>query len=167
MRKVLTFSLFLLVGLAVSQILPQVIGEAADTVKTASDMLLYICLDFRRVGPVRHPVHIYRHRNLDSRQCLDYDSSCRTHGIDSGVRTAPHLRHHVRLRHPAVLRPPCQLHSAGWSRLPAAHRRKPEKLADGQAPEIRYRPRSRILVNDNSMSPDIFLCQGSDDNSVE
>ena len=46
MRKVLTFSLFLLVGLAVSQILPQVIGEAADTVKTASDMLLYICLAF-------------------------------------------------------------------------------------------------------------------------
>ena len=45
MRKVLTFSLFLLVGLAVSQILPQVIGEAADTVKTASDMG---CLLIRR-----------------------------------------------------------------------------------------------------------------------
>ena len=31
----------------------------------------------------RNPVHIYRCRNLDSRQCLDYDSSCRPHGLDS------------------------------------------------------------------------------------
>ncbi len=45
MRKVLTFSLFLSDWLEFLH-LPQVIGEAADTVKTASDMLLYICLAF-------------------------------------------------------------------------------------------------------------------------
>lgn len=46
MKKVLTFSLFLLVGLAVSQILPMMIGNAAASVKAGTDILLYICLAF-------------------------------------------------------------------------------------------------------------------------
>ncbi len=46
MRKVLTFSLFLLVGLAVSQILPMLMGSTAASVKAGTDILLYICLAF-------------------------------------------------------------------------------------------------------------------------
>ena len=46
MRKVLVFSLFLLTGLAVSQMLPMLIGDAAVTVKSVTDVLLYVCLAF-------------------------------------------------------------------------------------------------------------------------
>ena len=46
MRKVLTFSLFLLIGLAVSQILPMLMGNAAASVKAVTDIFLYICLAF-------------------------------------------------------------------------------------------------------------------------
>lgn len=46
MRKVLVFSLFLLTGLAVSQLLPMLIGDAAVTVKSVTDVLLYVCLAF-------------------------------------------------------------------------------------------------------------------------
>lgn len=46
MKKVLSFSAFLLVGLAVSQLLPFIVGDAAHSVKTVTDIFLYICLAF-------------------------------------------------------------------------------------------------------------------------
>ena len=47
MKKVLAFSIFLILGLTVSQILPQVLGgETAGTVKYFTDTLLYVCLAF-------------------------------------------------------------------------------------------------------------------------
>ena len=46
MKKVLSFSVFLLVGLAVSQVLPFVAGDATRSVKVVTDIFLYICLAF-------------------------------------------------------------------------------------------------------------------------
>lgn len=46
MRKVLLFSVFLLVGLFVSQYLPTWSGNDYGTVKTVANVLLYICLGF-------------------------------------------------------------------------------------------------------------------------
>lgn len=46
MRKVLSFSLFLIMGLIVSQILPGLAGDSFPTIKFASNTLLYICLSF-------------------------------------------------------------------------------------------------------------------------
>lgn len=46
MRKVLSFSLFLMLGLIASQLLPGVLGDAYPAFKTASDGLLYVCLAF-------------------------------------------------------------------------------------------------------------------------
>ncbi len=46
MRKVLSFSAFLVVGLFVAQYLPAWSGNDYSTVKTVSDVLLYICLGF-------------------------------------------------------------------------------------------------------------------------
>lgn len=46
MRKVLSFSLLLLLGLAASQILPGWFGEGYSTLKSISDTLLYVCLAF-------------------------------------------------------------------------------------------------------------------------
>lgn len=46
MKKVLSFSAFLLVGLAVSQLLPFFAGDALHTVKVVTDIFLYICLAF-------------------------------------------------------------------------------------------------------------------------
>lgn len=46
MRKVLSFSAFLMVGLFVSQYLPLWAGGSYDAVKTASNVLLYVCLSF-------------------------------------------------------------------------------------------------------------------------
>ncbi|MFV0397898.1 MAG: sodium:proton antiporter [Bacteroidales bacterium] len=46
MRKVLSFSLFLFAGLLVSQFLPGLVGEKFDSIKTATNVLLYICLGF-------------------------------------------------------------------------------------------------------------------------
>lgn len=47
MKKVLTFSIFLILGLIVSQILPMTLGTAtAGTVKHFTDTLLYVCLAF-------------------------------------------------------------------------------------------------------------------------
>lgn len=46
MKKVLSFSVFLLVGLAVSQLLPFFAGDALHTVKVVTDIFLYICLAF-------------------------------------------------------------------------------------------------------------------------
>lgn len=46
MKKVLSFSVFLLVGLAVSQVLPFIAGDAARSVKVVTDIFLYICLAF-------------------------------------------------------------------------------------------------------------------------
>jgi hypothetical protein len=45
MKKILSFSLFLMTGLVLSQILPFV-GESYDTVKGVINTLLYICLSF-------------------------------------------------------------------------------------------------------------------------
>lgn len=46
MRKVLSFSLFLLLGLVVSQLLPGALGTGYATFKHCSDTLLYVCLGF-------------------------------------------------------------------------------------------------------------------------
>ncbi len=46
MRKVLSFSVFLMVGLVLSQYLPVWAGANYDAVKTASNVLLYVCLGF-------------------------------------------------------------------------------------------------------------------------
>ena len=46
MRKVLSFSLLLMLGLVASQLLPGVLGEGYAAFKTGSDTLLYICLAF-------------------------------------------------------------------------------------------------------------------------
>lgn len=46
MRKVLSFSAFLIVGLMVSQVLPSMAGEGYTVVKTVSSILLYVCLSF-------------------------------------------------------------------------------------------------------------------------
>ena len=46
MRKVLSFSLFLMLGLVASQLLPGLLGPAFAPFKSASDTLLYICLGF-------------------------------------------------------------------------------------------------------------------------
>lgn len=45
-KKVLAFSLFLILGLVVSQVLPQVLGETFATVKYGTNTLLYVCLAF-------------------------------------------------------------------------------------------------------------------------
>lgn len=46
MRKVLSFSAFLMIGLGVSQFLPAMAGADYSTVKSVSNILLYICLSF-------------------------------------------------------------------------------------------------------------------------
>ncbi len=46
MRKVLSFSAFMVVGLILSQFLPTLAGGEYGTVKTISDILLYVCLGF-------------------------------------------------------------------------------------------------------------------------
>lgn len=46
MRKVLSFSVFLIVGLIVSQFLPSIAGGEYSTVKAVSNTLLYVCLSF-------------------------------------------------------------------------------------------------------------------------
>lgn len=46
MRKVLSFSLFLMLGLAASQLLPKVLGSSFPAFKFATDGLLYVCLSF-------------------------------------------------------------------------------------------------------------------------
>ena len=47
MRKVLSFSGFLMLGLVISQFLPMIAGEGYGTVKVLSNILLYVCLSFR------------------------------------------------------------------------------------------------------------------------
>lgn len=46
MRKVLSFSVFLIIGLVVSQFLPVWAGEGYGEIKSLSNVLLYICLSF-------------------------------------------------------------------------------------------------------------------------
>ena len=46
MKKVLLFSLFLVLGLVVSQMLPAMVGEQYSLVKTISNTFLFICLAF-------------------------------------------------------------------------------------------------------------------------
>ncbi|MGL5273268.1 MAG: sodium:proton antiporter [Phocaeicola sp.] len=46
MRKVLSFSLCLMIGLLGSQFLPQITGDSYFAVKETNDYLLYICLSF-------------------------------------------------------------------------------------------------------------------------
>lgn len=50
MRKVLSFSLLLLLGLAASQLLPGLLGSSFPAFKTVADSLLYICLAFIMVN---------------------------------------------------------------------------------------------------------------------
>ena len=46
MRKVLSFSLFLMLGLVASQLLPGALGTAYPGFKATADTLLYVCLGF-------------------------------------------------------------------------------------------------------------------------
>lgn len=46
MKKVLSFSVFLMLGLSISQVLPTVLGDNFSTFKAVSNTLLYICLAF-------------------------------------------------------------------------------------------------------------------------
>ena len=46
MRKVLSFSVFLIIGLLLSQFLPVLAGSGYGAVKTVANILLYICLGF-------------------------------------------------------------------------------------------------------------------------
>ena len=46
MRKVLSFSLFLMLGLVASQLLPGALGASYAGFKAATDTLLYVCLGF-------------------------------------------------------------------------------------------------------------------------
>ena len=46
MRKVLSFSGFLMLGLVISQFLPMIAGEGYGIVKSISNVLLYVCLSF-------------------------------------------------------------------------------------------------------------------------
>lgn len=46
MKEVISFSIFLMLGLVVSQLLPGVLGETYGSVKTAADILLYVCLAY-------------------------------------------------------------------------------------------------------------------------
>ena len=56
MRKVLSFSGFLMLGLVVSQFLPMMAGDGYGAVKSISNVLLYVCLSFImiNVGPVSY-----------------------------------------------------------------------------------------------------------------
>lgn len=53
MRKVLSFSVFLMVGLVLSQYLPVWAGANYDAVKAASNVLLYVCLGFIMINAGR------------------------------------------------------------------------------------------------------------------
>ena len=47
MRKVLSFSVFLVAGLVLSQSLPVLVGtEGIGAVRTVANILLYVCLSF-------------------------------------------------------------------------------------------------------------------------
>ena len=46
MKKVLTFSLLLILGLAASQMLPGLLGEGYAAFRNISTTLLYVCLSF-------------------------------------------------------------------------------------------------------------------------
>lgn len=46
MRKVLSFSAFLMIGLLISQFLPGVVGDGYGSIKSVSNVFLYICLGF-------------------------------------------------------------------------------------------------------------------------
>ena len=46
MKKVLTFSLLLVLGLVASQLLPGLLGPGYASFKMCSDTLLYVCLGF-------------------------------------------------------------------------------------------------------------------------
>lgn len=46
MRKVLSFSAFLMIGLLISQFLPGVVGDGYANIKSVSNVFLYICLGF-------------------------------------------------------------------------------------------------------------------------
>lgn len=65
MRKVLSFSLLLLLGLAASQILPGWLGEGYSTLKSISDTLLYVCLAFIMI-------HVGREFEIDKSRWRSY-----------------------------------------------------------------------------------------------
>ncbi|MEG1838669.1 MAG: sodium:proton antiporter [Bacteroidaceae bacterium] len=46
MKRVLSFSIFLIVGLFASQMLPSIMGESYSSLKGVSNILLYVCLSF-------------------------------------------------------------------------------------------------------------------------
>ena len=60
MRKVLSFSGFLMLGLVVSQFLPMMAGDGYGAVKSISNVLLYVCLSFIMINVGREFVLIKR-----------------------------------------------------------------------------------------------------------
>ena len=54
MRKVLSFSLFLMLGLVISQLLPGALGAGYASFKACSDTLLYVCLGFIMILSLIH-----------------------------------------------------------------------------------------------------------------
>lgn len=65
MKKVLSFSLFLMAGLVLSQTLPHLFPENLATLKTATNTLLYICLSFIMIN-------VGREFELDKSQWKSY-----------------------------------------------------------------------------------------------
>ena len=62
MRKVLSFSGFLMLGLVVSQFLPMMAGDGYGAVKSISNVLLYVCLSFIMINVGREFVlDAYKH----------------------------------------------------------------------------------------------------------
>ena len=55
MRKVLSFSLFLMLGLVASQLLPGALGTAYPGFKATADTLLYVCLGFIMIAGAPTP----------------------------------------------------------------------------------------------------------------
>ena len=69
MRKVLSFSGFLMLGLVVSQFLPMMAGDGYGAVKSISNVLLYVCLSFIMINVGREFV-------LDKTRWKSYAQDC-------------------------------------------------------------------------------------------
>lgn len=69
MRKVLSFSVFLIIGLFLSQFLPVLAGSGYGAVKTVANILLYICLGFIMIN-------VGREFEVDKSRWKSYTEDC-------------------------------------------------------------------------------------------
>ena len=69
MRKVLSFSLFLMLGLVASQLLPGALGASYAGFKAATDTLLYVCLGFIMIN-------VGREFEIDKSRWRSYTADC-------------------------------------------------------------------------------------------